>query len=62
MSLIDDTADLKSALSRLLEQVHQMEGMFPDDPALEGAIHDAELALYGESDRTGDHQREGAEA
>lgn len=36
---------LASALAFLLEQVYQMEKMFPDDEALRDAISDAEGAL-----------------
>lgn len=38
--------DLAAALGQLLEQVYQMQGMFPDeDGTIQAAIDDAEAAL-----------------
>lgn len=45
MSTIDELANVKAVLGRLLEQVYQMQGMFPNDEALEEAIAEAEEVL-----------------
>lgn len=41
----DMESTLASALAFLLEQVYQMEKMFPDDTTLKEAISDAERAI-----------------
>ena len=41
----DRTRELAAALGQLLDHVHQMRDLFPDDDALKRAIDDAEKAL-----------------
>ena len=40
-----------SALSRILDHVHQMEDLFPDDEQLQEAIAEAEEVVYGSTNR-----------
>jgi hypothetical protein len=42
---LNELSNVKAVLGRLLEQVYQMEGMFPDDDALKEAIAEAEEVL-----------------